>query len=66
MLEFSYPSYQQRLSKSHKPDAPDEKSRIEGAGGLVNKSTGSARVGTYDLSRRPKDILSSVLSHHRF
>lgn len=54
--ESGQPYRTQRLSKSHKPDVPDEKSRIESAGGLVNKSTGSARVGGLNMSRALGDL----------
>ncbi|PKX98312.1 PP2C family serine/threonine-protein phosphatase [Aspergillus novofumigatus IBT 16806] len=39
-----HPSQIRRLSKSHKPDTPDEKARIEDAGGAVNTRRGTARL----------------------
>lgn len=42
-----HPSHIRRLSKSHKPDTPDEKARIEDAGGAVNTRRGTARLGAY-------------------
>lgn len=44
------------LSKEHSPDAPEEKKRIEEAGGEVNYSTGIARVGAVNMSRALGDM----------
>ncbi|KAF2826958.1 protein serine/threonine phosphatase 2C [Ophiobolus disseminans] len=44
------------LSKEHTPDAPEEKKRIEEAGGEVNYSTGIARVGAVSMSRALGDM----------
>jgi serine/threonine protein phosphatase PrpC len=44
------------LSKEHSPDAPEEKRRIEEAGGEVNYSTGIARVGAVNMSRALGDM----------
>jgi serine/threonine protein phosphatase PrpC len=39
------------LSKEHAPDAPEEKKRIEEAGGEINYSTGTARIGAVSMAR---------------
>jgi len=44
------------LSKEHSPDVPEEKKRIEEAGGEVNFSTGIARVGAVSMSRALGDM----------
>ncbi|KAF2023675.1 phosphatase 2C family protein [Setomelanomma holmii] len=44
------------LSKEHSPDVPEEKKRIEEAGGEVNYSTGVARVGGVSMSRALGDM----------
>ncbi|KAH7079614.1 phosphatase 2C-like domain-containing protein [Paraphoma chrysanthemicola] len=44
------------LSKEHAPDNPEEKKRIEDAGGEVNYSTGVARVGGVSMSRALGDM----------
>jgi serine/threonine protein phosphatase PrpC len=44
------------LSKEHAPDAPEEKKRIEEAGGEVNYSTGVARVGAVSMARALGDM----------
>ena len=44
------------LSKEHAPDAPEEKKRIEDAGGEVNFSTGIARIGAVNMSRALGDM----------
>lgn len=44
------------LSKEHAPDNPEEKKRIEAAGGEVNYSTGVARVGGVSMSRALGDM----------
>jgi serine/threonine protein phosphatase PrpC len=44
------------LSKEHAPDAPEEKKRIEEAGGEVNYSTGIARVGAVSMARALGDM----------
>lgn len=47
---------QQSLTESHKPDMPREKSRIEDAGGEINHRTGTARVGSLNMSRALGDL----------
>jgi serine/threonine protein phosphatase PrpC len=44
------------LSKEHSPDAPEEKKRIEEAGGEINFSTGIARVGAVSMARALGDM----------
>ncbi|KAH8731844.1 phosphatase 2C-like domain-containing protein [Phaeosphaeriaceae sp. PMI808] len=44
------------LSKEHAPDLPEEKKRIEEAGGEVNFSTGIARIGAVNMSRALGDM----------
>ncbi|KAH7071385.1 phosphatase 2C-like domain-containing protein [Paraphoma chrysanthemicola] len=44
------------LSKEHAPDNPEEKKRIEDAGGEINFSTGVARVGGVSMSRALGDM----------
>jgi serine/threonine protein phosphatase PrpC len=44
------------LSKEHAPDAPEEKKRIEEAGGEINYSTGTARVGAVSMARALGDM----------
>ncbi|KAL5117448.1 hypothetical protein ACEQ8H_004613 [Pleosporales sp. CAS-2024a] len=39
------------LSKEHVPDAPEEKKRIEEAGGEINYTTGTARIGAVSMAR---------------
>ncbi|KAF4253246.1 hypothetical protein KXW98_006968 [Aspergillus fumigatus] len=51
-----HPSHIRRLSKSHKPDTPDEKARIEDAGGAVNTRRGTARLGSLNMSRALGDL----------
>ncbi|KAH1431387.1 hypothetical protein KXX32_003184 [Aspergillus fumigatus] len=51
-----HPFHIRRLSKSHKPDTPDEKSRIEDAGGAVNTRRGTARLGSLNMSRALGDL----------
>ncbi|GAQ07160.1 protein phosphatase 2C homolog 3 [Aspergillus lentulus] len=51
-----HPSQIRRLSKSHKPDTPDEKARIEDAGGAVNTRRGTARLGSLNMSRALGDL----------
>jgi serine/threonine protein phosphatase PrpC len=46
----------QVLSKEHAPDAPEEKKRIEEAGGEINYSTGTARIGAVSMARALGDI----------
>lgn len=41
----AYTNNQRRLTKSHKPETPGERSRIEEAGGSVNNRSGTPRVG---------------------
>ncbi|OJJ35527.1 hypothetical protein ASPWEDRAFT_172329 [Aspergillus wentii DTO 134E9] len=50
------PCHIRRLTKSHKPDAPSEKSRIEEAGGVINTRSGTARVGALNMSRAIGDL----------
>ncbi|OJJ46956.1 hypothetical protein ASPZODRAFT_115749 [Penicilliopsis zonata CBS 506.65] len=45
-----------RLTKSHKPDVPSEQARIEDAGGNVSSRSGTARVGTLNMSRAIGDL----------
>lgn len=40
----------------HKPDNPDEKRRIEEAGGAINYATGIARIGAVSMTRALGDI----------
>ncbi|KAF7159351.1 hypothetical protein CNMCM5623_004665 [Aspergillus felis] len=51
-----HPSQIRRLSKSHKPDTPDEKARIEDAGGAVSTRRGTARLGSLNMSRALGDL----------
>ncbi|RHZ71396.1 hypothetical protein CDV55_108095 [Aspergillus turcosus] len=51
-----HPSSIRRLSRSHKPDTPDEKARIEDAGGAVNTRRGTARLGSLNMSRALGDL----------
>ncbi|EAW11370.1 PP2C family serine/threonine-protein phosphatase [Aspergillus clavatus NRRL 1] len=51
-----HPYQIRRLSKAHKPDAPDEQARIEDAGGAVNMRSGTARIGTLNMSRALGDL----------
>lgn len=44
------------LSKEHAPDAPEEKKRIEEAGGEINYSTGTARIGAISMARALGDM----------
>jgi serine/threonine protein phosphatase PrpC len=44
------------LSKEHKPDDPEEKKRIEAAGGELNYTSGIARVGGVSMSRALGDV----------
>jgi serine/threonine protein phosphatase PrpC len=44
------------LSREHAPDAPEEKKRIEEAGGEINFSTGTARVGAVSMARALGDM----------
>jgi protein phosphatase 2C family protein 2/3 len=44
------------LSKEHAPDAPEEKKRIEEAGGEINFTTGTARVGAVSMARALGDM----------
>jgi serine/threonine protein phosphatase PrpC len=44
------------LSTEHAPDAPEEKKRIEEAGGEINFSTGTARVGAVSMARALGDM----------
>lgn len=44
------------LSKEHAPDAPEEKKRIEEAGGQINYSTGIARIGAVSMARALGDM----------
>lgn len=44
------------LSKEHAPDAPEEKKRIEEAGGEINYSTGTARIGAVSMARALGDM----------
>ncbi|KAJ9223498.1 hypothetical protein DTO271D3_1579 [Paecilomyces variotii] len=46
----------QRLTKAHKPGHADEKARIREAGGSVNNSTGTTRVGSLNMSRALGDL----------
>lgn len=46
----------QILSKEHAPDAPEEKKRVEEAGGEVNYSTGIARIGAVSMARALGDM----------
>ncbi|KAL2013159.1 hypothetical protein VTN00DRAFT_684 [Thermoascus crustaceus] len=46
----------QRLTRSHKPNLPSEKARIERAGGSVHNYTGTARLGTLNMSRALGDL----------
>ena len=47
---------QRSLTQSHKPDMPHEKSRVEEAGGEVNHRTGTARVGSLNMTRSIGDL----------
>lgn len=46
----------QTLSKEHSPDAPEERKRIEEAGGEINYTTGIPRVGGVAMSRALGDM----------
>ncbi|KAL2828112.1 phosphatase 2C-like domain-containing protein [Aspergillus pseudoustus] len=45
-----------RLTESHKPDSPDEKRRIEDAGGTVLAQKNIARIGALNMSRALGDL----------
>ncbi|RAL14149.1 uncharacterized protein BO97DRAFT_469400 [Aspergillus homomorphus CBS 101889] len=45
-----------RLSTTHKPESDGEKHRVELAGGSVNSESGTARVGTLNMSRALGDL----------
>ncbi|CAL5872650.1 uncharacterized protein PFLUO_LOCUS6916 [Penicillium psychrofluorescens] len=50
------PYHIRRLTKAHKPDVPSEQARIEKAGGKVNTRSGTARVGSLNMSRAIGDL----------
>ncbi|BCR85191.1 PP2C family serine/threonine-protein phosphatase [Aspergillus chevalieri] len=54
--KYDTPFRIRRLTVSHKPDVPAERSRIEDAGGTVNRNTGTARVGSLNMSRAIGDL----------
>ncbi|KAL1954173.1 hypothetical protein VTO42DRAFT_1529 [Malbranchea cinnamomea] len=45
-----------RLTVSHKPSVPSERSRIEEAGGTVNEATRTPRIGALNMSRTLGDL----------
>ncbi|KAL3463622.1 phosphatase 2C-like domain-containing protein [Aspergillus heterothallicus] len=45
-----------RLTEDHKPDKPDEKERIEDAGGTVHAQKSVARIGALNMSRSLGDL----------
>ncbi|OKL64602.1 hypothetical protein UA08_00117 [Talaromyces atroroseus] len=49
-------TWQDRLTREHKPHDPAEKSRIEEAGGAVHTYGGTARLGTLNMSRALGDL----------
>ncbi|KAE8154761.1 phosphatase 2C-like domain-containing protein [Aspergillus avenaceus] len=45
-----------RITHSHKPEDPEEKDRIQEAGGTVNMASGTPRVGALNMSRALGDL----------
>ncbi|KAL5341009.1 phosphatase 2C-like domain-containing protein [Aspergillus crustosus] len=45
-----------RLTEDHKPDGPDEKQRIEDAGGEVHSQNNTSRIGAINMSRALGDL----------
>ncbi|KAH8693759.1 phosphatase 2C-like domain-containing protein [Talaromyces proteolyticus] len=48
--------WQDRLTKAHKPNTPAERNRIERAGGAVRVISGTARLGSLNMSRALGDL----------
>ncbi|KAJ6138027.1 hypothetical protein N7471_004513 [Penicillium samsonianum] len=51
-----HPYHIRRLTVAHKPSIPSEKTRIEKAGGAVNKRSGTERLGSLNMSRALGDL----------
>ncbi|KMU86591.1 hypothetical protein CIHG_04379 [Coccidioides immitis H538.4] len=45
-----------RLTTADNPDVPEEKSRVEAAGGTIRRRAGQARIGTINMSRALGDL----------
>ncbi|KAJ5574250.1 uncharacterized protein N7459_008677 [Penicillium hispanicum] len=51
-----HPYHIRRLTQAHKPEEPDERARIEQAGGQVQMRSGIPRLGSLNMSRALGDL----------
>ncbi|KAJ5846656.1 Protein phosphatase 2C [Penicillium rubens] len=54
--QTEHPYHIRRLTEAHKPPIPSERARIEEAGGAVNNRSGTARLGSLNMSRAVGDL----------